>query len=125
MTGASIRVPGAWRSGGSQDLAVDVFVTCGAVVSSSPEFSGSLLGLLNSAKVPFENLLAGPVNDAGMRLDMFERFAQIAQAMRCAHDVRVYHQRHDPRRFRCISIQLLKLVDGPLPVFSCRVVLNQ
>jgi len=83
------------------------------------------LGLLNSAKVPFENLLPGPENDAGTRLDMFERFPEVAKAMGRAHDVRMYYQCHDARRFRCIRIQLLKLINGALPVFCCCVVLNQ
>src|ERR1700730_13203803 len=115
MIAASTRVLDGWRRGRSDSpilLAESAFLTSGAVVSSSPGLCGSLLALLDSAKIPVEDLLAGPENDTGTRLDVFKGFPKVAQAMGRAHDVRVYHQRHDPRRFRCIGIQLLELIDG-------------
>src|ERR1700730_7153409 len=102
MIAASTRVLDGWRRGRSDSpilLAESVFLTSGAVVSSSPELCGSLLALLDSAKIRVGDFPAGPETDPGTRLDMFERFPEVAKAMGRAHDVRVYHQRHDPRRF--------------------------
>src|SRR5437879_5821089 len=106
-------------------IAESVFVACCAFVSSSPQLCASLLRLLDGAKIPFENLLARPENHAGARLDVFERFRQITKPMRGTHDIRVYHQSHHSRGFRCIGIKLLELIDGTLFVLSRRVVLNQ
>src|SRR5207245_11134986 len=126
MTAAGTRVLDDWRAAWpeSRILATESgFVTSFAAVSSSPELCRSLLRLLDSAEIPLENFFARPENDAGTRLDMFESFAEIAKPMGRAHDIRMYHQRQDPRRFRRIGIQLLELIDGALPVFCCRVVL--
>src|SRR2546427_1180509 len=128
MTAAGTRVLDDWRAAWpeSRILATESgFVTSFAAVSSSPELCRSLLRLLDSAEIPLQYFLAGPENAAGARLDMFESFAEIAKPMGRAHDIRVYHQRQDPRRFRRIGIQLLELIDGALPVFCRCVVLNQ
>ena len=49
---------------------------------------------------------------------MLERFAEVAHPMRGAHDVRVHHQRHDPRRLLRIGVQLFELIDGTVPIFA-------
>ncbi len=65
--------------------------------SSSPNVGGALLRLLDRAQIPLENLLAGPEHHARTRLNVLECFPEVAKPVRRAHDVRVYHQRHDPR----------------------------
>ena len=76
-------------------------------------------------KIPVEDLFAGPEHDAGPGPDVLERFAEVAEAVRRAHDVRVDDDRHDAGGLLRIGVQLFELIDGTVPVFSRGVMLDQ
>jgi len=44
-----------------------------------------------STEVPVQNLIARPKYHAGPRLNVFQRFPEVAEPMRYAHDVGMHH----------------------------------
>src|SRR5439155_8127113 len=69
-------------------------------------------------QIPVEDLLAGPEQNARMLPDVRERGAEIFEAVRRAHDVGVYDQRHDPRGVVRIRVELVELVAGAVVVLA-------
>ena len=56
---------------------------------------------------------------------MGERVAEVFEPVRCAHDVGVDDQRHDPRQSPRVAVQLLQLVDRAVEIFRGLMMLDQ
>ena len=54
--------------------------------------------------IPVEDLFAGPEQHVAIGADVGEGGAQIFEAVRRAHNVGVYHQRHDAGRARRVTV---------------------
>src|ERR1700733_5438990 len=79
-------------SRGALCWAISVMRGCPYVlVLKCPEVSGRLV----RGDEPVVDAFAGPEHHVLVRPDVFERFAEIARAVRRAHDVGVHDQRHD------------------------------
>ena len=63
----------------------------GGQKSSAAQAPRIRLSIGRARQKPIQNLFAGPVHDAGLRFDMFQRFAEIPKSMRHAHQIRMPH----------------------------------
>ena len=77
------------------------------------------------SREPVQDLLAGPEQYIVTLPDMGENVAEIFEPMRCAHDVGVHDQRHDPGGTGRIIVELVELIDRAVVVFAGPVMLDQ
>src|SRR5689334_5987832 len=118
----SRRTSGATSGNSCRSIALTTYDASSTPNMVTPRTPRSVRG---GSSIPVEDLLAGPEDDAGPRMNVFKGLAKIPQSMTNAHDVRMHHERHDPRRILGVGVELLELVDRTVAIFRRLVMLNQ
>src|SRR5262245_51938228 len=77
------------------------------------------------SRIPIRDPFAGPEEDIAARMDVLQRFAEVAHTVRRTHDIGVHDERHDARRTCRIFIDLFELVDRARAIFCGRMMLDQ